>query len=368
MNTKIDSLQNAMRSKDLPLLAVAAGPDLLYLTGLEFHISERPVILLIPASGQPLLIHPALESEKVKNRSTVPLSSFPYGEIKETWWQVLAEAMKTIPAALNKIGVISTNIRFLEMELLHKAEPALHFLAADDLFQAMRMQKDKREIASIKKAIEIAEKAFMETLDFIEIGRTEKEVAAQLVLNLYRFGSDAELPFSPIVASGPNSADPHAVPVERIIQAGDLIVVDWGASFNHYISDITRTICMGNPSDKFSLIASTVKEANTRAREVAKAELPCNEVDAAARAVINAAGFGDHFTHRTGHGIGMEAHEAPYIAADYPFPLIKGNTFTIEPGIYLPGEGGVRIEDNVVVISSGVETLTSLPRDLFVIE
>lgn len=368
MTTKIDSLQAIMRSRDLPLLAITAGPDLLYLTGLGFHVSERPAILLIPANGQPLLIHPVLEAEKVKNRSTVPLSSFPYGEIKETWWQVVAEAMKAVADDADRIGVISTNIRFLEMDMIHKASPNLHFFAADELFQALRMQKSKQEISSIKKAIEIAEKAFMETLNYIEIGRTEKEIAAQLVLNLYRFGSDTELPFSPIIASGPNSADPHAVPVERVIQEGDLIVIDWGASHNHYISDITRTVSMGKPSDKFTLIAQTVKEANTRARETAKSGLPCSEVDAITRAVINEAGFGEYFTHRTGHGIGMEAHEAPYIAADYAFPLQKGNTFTIEPGIYLPGEGGVRIEDNVVINTSGAETLTSLPRDLFIIE
>jgi len=368
MTSRIESLQNAMRAKAVPLIAVAAGPDLTYLIGLEFHISERPAILLIPDTGQPLLIHPELETVKVKKRCATSLSSFPYGESKNTWSQVLAHALETIPGNKQKIGVISTNIRFLEIELLHKAAPRLHFQSVDELFQGLRMHKDEKEISSIRKAIEIAEKAYQETLKYIEVGRTEREIATKLVMNIFRFGSDPELPFSPIVASGPNSADPHAVPVERIIQAGDLIVIDWGASYEHYISDITRTISMGTPSEKFANIARTVKEANIHARDFAKAGIPCNQVDAAARNVITKAGFGEFFTHRTGHGIGMEAHEAPFIAADYSLPLEIGNTFTIEPGIYFPGEGGVRIEDNVVITETGAETLTTLSRDLFIIE
>ncbi|RJQ42605.1 MAG: aminopeptidase P family protein [Anaerolineaceae bacterium] len=367
MIKKIELLQNAMRARDLSLVAVTAGPDLTYLIGLEFHVSERPVILLIPSSGQSLLIHPELETMKVK-RCAVSLSSFPYGESKSTWWQVCAQALKSIPTKKEKIGVISTHMRYLEMELLHKAEPALHFQAVDELFQMLRMHKDDREITSIRKAIEIAESAFLATLKSIEVGRTEKEIAAKLVMNLFRFGSDPELPFSPIVASGPNAANPHAVPIDRALKSGDLMIIDWGASSDHYISDITRTISMGVPSEKFTQIASTVKDANTRAREFAKAGLPCSQVDATARAVITEAGFGEFFTHRTGHGIGMEAHEAPFIAADYPHPLEIGNTFTIEPGIYLPGEGGVRIEDNMVITESGAETLTTLPRDLFIIK
>ncbi len=364
---KIETLQNIMLEIKIPLVAITAGPDLRYLTGLDFHISERPAILLLASHGQPHLIHPELEAVKVKG-CKFPLISFPYGESKDTWADICSQALNALPGDKTKIGVISTQMRYLEMELLHRAGPELHFVSIDDCLQKMRMHKEVGEISSIRKAVEIAERAFLETIRMIEPGRTEKEITAALVLNLFRSGSDPELPFSPIVASGPNSADPHAVPTERIIEMGDLIVIDWGAACNHYISDITRTVSVGSPSAEFEQIAKIVNAANTAAREKAGEQVLCSEVDAAARAVIAAAGYGEYFTHRTGHGIGMEAHEAPYISADYQHPLEIGNTFTIEPGIYLPGRGGVRIEDNVAITEQGAETLTSLPRELFIIE
>ncbi|MGV8025184.1 MAG: M24 family metallopeptidase [Anaerolineaceae bacterium] len=364
---KIELLQNFMVKNEIPLVAVTAGPDLRYLTGLDFHVSERPAILLLAAHGQPHLVHPELEALKVKG-CKFSLVSFPYGESKDTWATVCTQALNALPGDKTKIGVISTQMRYLEMELLHKAGPKLHFVSVDDCFQKMRMHKEVGEISSIRKAVEIAERAFLATIRFIEPGRTEKEIASTLVMNLLRSGSDPELPFSPIVASGPNSADPHAIPTERMVVVGDLIVIDWGAACNHYISDITRTISVGSPVADFNQIAKIVIAANTAAREKADEKVLCSDVDAAARAVITSAGYGEYFTHRTGHGIGMEAHEAPYISAEYQVPLEIGNTFTIEPGIYLPGRGGVRIEDNVVITEHGAETLTSLSRDLFIVD
>ncbi len=364
---RIETLQTLMKENQISLVAVSAGPDLFYLTGLEFHISERPAILLVADSGKPHLIHPELEMIKVKE-CKYPIISFPYSEVKDTWANICAQALADLPGDKKKIGVISTQMRFLEMELLHRANSEFRFISVDALFQKMRTCKEIGEISSIRKAVEIAERAFLETIRSIEPGRTEKEVASILVTNLFECGSDPELPFSPIIASGPNSANPHATPTEREIEIGDLIVIDWGAACNHYISDLTRTISMGKPTDEFAKIAQIVKEANTAGREFAKAQVFCNEVDATTRTVIYMAGYGEYFTHRTGHGIGMEAHEAPYISSDYHHPLEVGNTFTIEPGIYLPRRGGVRIEDNVVITEEGAETLSTLSRDLFIIE
>lgn len=364
---KIETFQEIMQENRIPLAAITAGPDLHYLTGLDFHVSERPAILLLASSGQPHLVHPELENEKVKG-CKYSLASFPYGEAKDTWASVCAQALGGLDVEKTKIGIVSTQMRYLEMELLHHALPELHFVSIDTALQRMRMQKGVDEIANIRKAIEIAEQAFNETLHIIEPGRTEKEIAAALVLNLFRSGSDPELPFSPIVASGVHSADPHAVPTERIIKSGDLVVIDWGASHNHYISDLTRTVSVGNPTEEFEKIAAIVKEANAAGREKAKEHVLCSDVDTTVRSVIAAAGYGDYFTHRTGHGIGLEPHEAPYLAADYQRALQIGNVFTIEPGIYLPERGGVRIEDNIVITEQGAETLSSLPRELFVIE
>ncbi|HAF62773.1 MAG TPA: aminopeptidase P family protein [Anaerolineaceae bacterium] len=367
MPDRIETLQTKMIEKGLPLIAVPAGPDLSYFTGLDFHISERPAVLLIAAISKPAFIYPDFETTKVK-ACRIPIEPFPYSEERESWVQVFAQALQSLPENIQKVGVNSTQMRYLEMDLLHQANSELHFVASDALFQSLRTRKDSSEVESIRKAIQIAEEAFRETLKIIQPGRTEKEIAGELVVNLLRLGSDPELPFSPIVAAGPNSANPHAVPSDRKLEQGDLVVIDWGARSNHYISDITRTLSIGQPDEKFSNMAQITKAANEKARQTAKAGIPCNQVDEAARAVISEAGMGEYFTHRTGHGIGMEAHEAPYIASDYPHELEVGNTFTIEPGIYLPDEGGVRIEDNILITTVGAETLTTLSRELIIIK
>jgi Xaa-Pro dipeptidase len=172
------------------------------------------------------------------------------------------------------------------------------------------------------------------------------------------------MPFAPIIASGPNSANPHAVPTDRQLQLGDMLIVDWGASVAGYISDLTRTFVLGEPDPEFSQIAHIVVEANAAARQQAKPGVPAGLLDQAAREVIEKAGYGEFFTHRTGHGLGLEPHEEPYIRKDNPLVLAPGMTFTIEPGIYLPGRGGVRVEDNLVITESGSETLSDFPREL----
>jgi Xaa-Pro dipeptidase len=184
------------------------------------------------------------------------------------------------------------------------------------------------------------------------------------VLNLLRNGSDPEIPFSPIVASGSNSANPHAVPGHRKLQEGDLVVIDWGACKNGYISDITRTFAIGSIQKELKSIYDSVETANKAARTIQSTNISSGEIDALARDSIQSSGFGEYFTHRTGHGIGLEAHEEPYISAGNKSEILPGMTFTIEPGIYIPDKGGVRIEDDVLAAEDGLITLTSLERSL----
>jgi Xaa-Pro dipeptidase len=192
-------------------------------------------------------------------------------------------------------------------------------------------------------------------------------VAAELVLQLLRAGSDPLLPFQPIVSGGPNSANPHALPGERILQNGDLLVIDWGAAHAGYFSDLTRTYVLGKPSEEQLRIAGLVEKANAAGRAAARPGARAGEIDAAARKVITDGGFGEYFTHRTGHGLGLETHEHPYMFNANPLILTEGMTFTIEPGIYLPGKGGVRIEDNMVITSEGADSLSDLPRPLSIL-
>jgi Xaa-Pro dipeptidase len=193
---------------------------------------------------------------------------------------------------------------------------------------------------------------------------TEKEIAAELLVQLLRHGSQPEIPFAPIVSSGPNSANPHAVPSDRRLCPGDLLVVDWGAAVDGYISDLTRTFAVGKVDEEYHKIHQIVLEANAAGRAAAQPGHPCAHVDTAARNVIEKAGYGQFFTHRTGHGIGMEPHEEPYVRGGNMQLLEPGMTFTVEPGIYLPERNGVRIEDDIIITESGAESLSDMSREL----
>jgi len=186
-------------------------------------------------------------------------------------------------------------------------------------------------------------------------------------VQLLKHGSEPEMPFAPIVSAGPNSANPHASPTERELQKGDLLVVDWGAAYDGYISDLTRTFAVGEVDAEYEKIHKIVQEANAAGRAAGKPGVPCAYVDKAARDVIEKAGYGVYFTHRTGHGIGMEGHEEPYMRSDNMQLLEPGMAFTVEPGIYLPGRNGVRIEDNAVITENGADVLSDMPREIRVV-
>jgi Xaa-Pro dipeptidase len=219
----------------------------------------------------------------------------------------------------------------------------------------------------MRKAVKVAQNALEAAIPLIRTGMTEKELAVELVTQLLRHGSEPELPFSPIVSGGPNSANPHASPTERKLQAGDLLVIDWGATVNGYISDLTRTFAVGQVEAEYEKIHKIVQAANAAGRAAGKPGLPCADVDKAARDVIESAGYGQYFTHRTGHGIGMESHEEPYMRGDNLQILEPGMAYTVEPGIYLPGRNGVRVEDNVIVTEAGSESLSDIPREIRVV-
>jgi Xaa-Pro dipeptidase len=216
----------------------------------------------------------------------------------------------------------------------------------------------------MRQAVNIAEKAFAATQKSMKVGMTESELASELVIQLLKHGSDAELPVTPIVSGGPNSANPHASPTDRKLQSGDMLVIDWGAAYHGYISDLTRTLGVGEIDPEFVKIHKIVQDANAAGRAAARSGAACAEVDKATREVIEKSGYGKFFTHRTGHGIGMEVHEDPYIRGDNMQKLEPGMAFTVEPGIYLPGRNGVRIEDNIVITEKGAELLSDLPREL----
>jgi Xaa-Pro dipeptidase len=356
-------LSQILLSEGLDGLALNPSPSLAYLTGLHFHLMERPVLALFTPGNPPRLVTPELEAAKTADLP-YPAEVILYGEDPAKWPAAFEKALHSAGLQKAKIGVEPTWLRFLELRLLEKAAPQASFVSAESALTDLRVRKDENELACMRKAARIAQKALLETLPQVSPGITERALASELTLNLLRAGSDPQFPFSPIVSGGPNSANPHASPSDRPLQAGDLLVIDWGATYGGYISDITRTFAIGPVDEEYRRIAELVLQANQAGFAAVRPGQPCQAIDQAARQVIEKGGYGEYFTHRTGHGLGMEGHEPPYMRAGNLTLLEVGMTFTIEPGIYLPGRNGVRIEDDVVVTEHGAESLTDLPRQL----
>jgi Xaa-Pro dipeptidase len=360
-------LSSALVSQSLNALVLNPGPSLTYLTGLHFHLMERPVVTIFIPHSPPIIVLPELETAKLEELP-FDVQFFPYGEDPSTWNGVFRQAALAAQLDSRRVGVEPGRLRVLELRYLESAAPEANFVSAEESLQSLRTRKDPGEITAMRRAVDIAQRAIQATRPYIQVGTTEREIAAELTLQLLRAGSEPQLPFFPIVSAGPNSANPHASPTDRPLEPGDLLVIDWGAAHQGYVSDLTRTFSIGPVEDELALIARIVQQANAAGRATAGPGIPAESVDKAARDVIDKAGYGRYFIHRTGHGIGMEGHEAPYIRAGNPILLEPGMTFTIEPGIYLPKRGGVRIEDNVVITERGCESLSDLPRELWHID
>jgi len=361
--TRLNKLNASFRTSGLDAVALNPGPTLTYLTGAHFHLMERPVVLLITPGQDPVIVLPDMEKLKVE-QMPYPVRAFTYGENPSEWDKAFWSAAQALGLSGKRVGVETGRMRLLEYNFLKAGAPDAQFPDASEILGALRLRKDKDEIESMRKAVKVAQDALEATIPLIKIGMTEKELSAELVMQLFQNGSEPELPFSPIIASGPNSASSHAVPTERKLKPGDLLVIDYGATVDGYISDITRTFAVGEVAPEFRKIHQLVQEANAAGRAAGKPGIPCAEVDRAARTLIDEAGYGEFFRHRTGHGIGMEAHEEPYMRGDNLQILEPGMAYTVEPGIYLPGRNGVRVEDNVVVTETGSESLTTLPREM----
>ncbi|MCK6538465.1 MAG: Xaa-Pro peptidase family protein [Anaerolineales bacterium] len=364
--SRLDKLNASLHTSELDSVILNPGPTLTYLTGLRFHLMERPVVLFFAKDQVPAIVLPELELQKV---ASLPykIQVFAYPENPSEWEAAFRKAAQALGLDGKRIGVEPRALRLLEFRYVKSAAPEADFPDASDVLAGLRLRKDQSEIAAMRKAVKIAQSALEATIPSIKIGMTEKELSSELVMQLLGHGSDSEMPFSPIVSSGPNSANPHASPTGRKLQAGDLLVIDWGAAWDGYISDLTRTFAVGEVDGEYRRIHQIVLDANAAGRAAAQPGVPCAEVDKAAREVIEKSGYGKYFTHRTGHGIGMEGHEEPYMRGDNMQILEPGMAFTVEPGIYLPGRNGVRIEDNVVITETGADVLSDMPRGIRVV-
>ncbi len=362
---RLSRLTEQIVAHGLDGIALMPGPNLLYVSGMHVHLSERPILLFIPADDAPAILIPTLEAMKAEAAGIAAERIFAWDDT-EGYAGAFQRACAHLELTDYLLGVEALHMRVLEMQMLQRYAPGLQIAHAEPALSALRSVKDAAEIAAMEKAIAVAERALQRILPRIKIGLSERQVAAMLTQELLASGADS-IAFGPIVAAGPNAALPHATPTDRTLQRGDLLVIDWGVFVDDYPSDLTRTFAVGEIDPELRHIYDTVLLANEQARQAARPGVSGRDVDRAARDVIEDAGYGEYFIHRTGHGLGLEVHEAPDASPANRQPLATGNVFTVEPGIYLPGRGGVRIEDNVVVTADGCRTMTSFPRELMTV-
>jgi Xaa-Pro dipeptidase len=362
MTDRIARLQSALPAHGLDAVAVACGANMFYLAGLDLHTKLRLTLALFPATGQPALVLPAMEAPRAEAAARAPFRVYPWRDEDGPHAALaLAAADLGLPGAA--IGVEHTVMRVFELRALEAAAPGARIADATPAISALRMVKDAEELAAMRHAVRVIEEALRAALDKAEAGITEGELAALWEQGIRAAGCTPS--FDTTVASGPNGANPHHANGERRLQPGDLVVLDGGAYYNGYASDITRTVAVGPISDEARRVYKLVLAANQAGRAAATQPSVSGEaIDAAARSVIAQAGYGEYFIHRTGHGLGIDIHEPPFIVAGSREPLPPGATFTIEPGIYINGSLGVRIEDDMVMTEHGAESLTTFPREL----
>jgi Xaa-Pro aminopeptidase len=339
---------------------VAPGPDLLYLAGYDPPPLERLTALIVRPGSDPLLVVPELERPRAEASpvsKALSIAGWPDGE----------DPYELVAAELTAEGAFAISDRMWASHLiaLQSYRPEATFGTASAILAPLRARKDTGEIQLLRRAARGADHTFNRIAQEGLEGRTEVDVARSLATYLEEEGHES-VAFT-IVASGPNAASPHHEPGDRGIRDGDSVVMDFGGRVHGYCSDITRTIVVGPPSDEVEEVHEIVRRAQDAAFAVVAPGVPAEEVDRAARAVIEQAGYGEAFVHRTGHGIGLEEHEAPYIVRGNAEPLQEGMCFSLEPGIYLPGKFGVRIEDIVAVTADAAVRLNHATRDLLAV-
>ncbi len=343
-------------------LLVAPGPDLVWLTGYAPPaVTERLTLLVLAAGREPVLVVPALEAPDAEKATGAPaLALRDWTDGKDPY---------ALTAALlddrGRFGV-SDNAWALHLLGLQQALPGTSYVSLTDALPMLRAVKDAAELERLAAAGAAADAAFEEIRNVRFSGRPESEVAADLAALLRRFGH-SQVDFT-IVASGPNGANPHHEAGDRRIGRGDMVVLDFGGLKDGYGSDTSRTVHVGEPTEEERRVHDLVREAQEAGFRAVRPGAACQDVDRAARAVIADAGYGEYFVHRTGHGIGVTTHEPPYMIEGEERPLVPGMCFSVEPGVYLPGRFGVRIEDIVTVTEDGGRRLNDTERGMVIVD
>jgi Xaa-Pro dipeptidase len=362
---RLGQVQQKLQKNGIDCLALIPGSNLRWLTGMDFHLMERALIFFIPAEQEPVVVLPVLEKIKWDNQAAFPARSFAWEDAKGPQ-EAVRQAAIALPA-LTTLAVEDLCMRVMEYRLVQHNLPEVKIVQAEEIMAPLRLCKDAGEITAMRKAVKICETALEEIISGIAPDMTERQIAGRLSSALLLHGGES-IPFEPQVLSGPRSALPHGGPTERRIISGDLLLFDFVTKVDGYFADLTRTFVVGRePNKRQQQIYQAVLNANETGRKSISPGLTCESVDTAVRSVIESTGFGENFIHRTGHGLGLEVHEPPYLVAGNKMQLEAGMAVTVEPGVYIEGWGGVRIEDDVVVSESGGKSLSSFDRGFRVI-
>lgn len=343
-------------------LALVPGSNLIYFTGLHYHLSERPIIAFVTEEGLSLIV-PKLEVPSLVKRPDLEARIFVW-EDSEGFENAFIEAVESLGLRGKTLGIDGMTMRATEWLQFLKVDPTMKVNPIERELIKIRSHKTPDEIALMRRATQISEAALDRLIQEVKPGMTENQIATRLEALMMEGGGE-ELAFGTLVQTGGNSDNPHGVTTDRALNRGEFLLIDFGCKVGGYPADITRTFVMGEVNDQMRRMYDAVQAANAAAKAAAGPGVPMGDVDKAARDAITEAGFGEYFIHRTGHGLGMDVHEPiPQIAAGVTDLLEPGMMFTVEPGVYLPGVGGVRIEDNVLITENGIDVLTSYPRDL----
>ena len=359
--SRLAALQERLRAEDVGALVVAPGSDLRYLSGYDALPLERPTLLLVPADGSPVVVAPRLEQARVEHEvELTDVEVHCYGEHDD------ALALASALIGVEQGGAVALGDQMWTSFTLglQRVLPGRSWRRASELIAPLRAVKDSDELARLAAVGRAIDAVHRRVPDVLAAGRTEREVARDLA-DMIRDEHD-EVSFV-IVASGPNSASPHHEPGQRTIAAGDVVVVDIGGRLAGYCSDMTRTYAVGSAPPDFMAAYGALRLAQEAGVAAVRPGATAGDIDRAARAVLEGAGLGQAFVHRTGHGIGLETHEEPWILGGSEVPLVAGMTFSVEPGFYLAGQYGARIEDIVAVTAAGGVALNVVDRDLVVV-
>ncbi|WP_438347346.1 M24 family metallopeptidase [Paenibacillus sp. FA6] len=361
MNERLIELDTAMHQQGLDASIITDPKHIYYLTGFASDPHERFLGLVLMRGEEPVLIVPALDAEAAHATSSVQRiithadTDHPYTLLK-----------KQLRASIHSLGIEKDQLTVSRFELLQESIGAQSYHDIGPILQSMRVKKTPEEIVRMKHAINLIEEVLRQSLTRVQVGVTEIELVAEIEYLMKKLGADGPS-FDTMVLSGPNTALPHGIPGQRKIQNGDLLMFDMGVFANGYASDITRTFAIGDISKELTNIYNAVLGANLQGIQSIRPGVTLASVDQSARSVIELAGYGPQFMHRLGHGLGMDVHEYPSVHANNMDLVQVGMVFTVEPGVYVPGLGGVRIEDDIVVTDDGVDVLTSFPKELTII-